>query len=468
MVPGGGGSLMRSVQLTALLENSPEGVTAALDVVNGFDTALVDGFARVSERQTAALAALAGSVAGSPLAAPVAEAAAKLGTGAIGADQLSALAAARAALLGAVHDALLGQLDTALGRNRSGWDAATATAAPSPLAVGSRAWLGELAIAGWRGVDHDLVAAADQTVEALLSDPALRRLAVLLDGFTAELGASSPVATMDRIPARRWADLWTRALLLSWRTAESTAPETVSGRLLILGVDVHEHGTAVQAQVYGVLESNGAPARRVRVSVSAAKVDTIVGPAVWQLLSGHPQLLAALAGHRVLELTDMPLTATGDLVWHDVRAKAGESADPFVTATVLLNEAQAPAVAPLDRDPVHIAEPVLLEGYRFKDGAMELDGHRLGVELHALPTSGPLTAVAVTNSSAMIGLLRWDAAGWSVRPLAVQRKVKGALTVIHGGDWALGPTDPKIAKAQAKSGDAVAVLRERAGRLLRK
>ncbi|WP_067828245.1 hypothetical protein [Nocardia inohanensis] len=459
---------MRGVQLTALLDNSPEGVTETLDVVNGFDNALVDGFARVSERQTAALTALAGSVAGSPLAAPVAEAAAKLGTGAIGADQLSALAAARAALLGAVHDALVAQVDTALGRNRSEWASSSADLAPSPLAVGSRAWLGELAIAGWRGVDHDLVAAADQTVEALLNEPALRRLAVLMDGFTAELGASSPIATMDRIPARRWADLWTRALLLSWRGPESTAPETVSGRLLPLGVDVHEHGTAVQAQVYGVLESANAPARRVRASVSAAKVDTIVGPAIWQLLSAHPQLLSALAEHRALELTDMPLAATGDLVWHDARAKAGEAADPFVTATVLLHQAQAPATAPLDRDPVHIAEPVLLEGYRFRDGAMELDGHLLPVELDALPSSGPLTRVAVTNSSAMIALLRWDAAGWSVRPLAVQRKVKGAITGIHGGDWALGPTDPKIAKAQAKSGDAVAVLRERAGRLLRK
>ncbi|MFJ4651184.1 hypothetical protein ACIP5Y_07905 [Nocardia sp. NPDC088792] len=459
---------MRAVQLAALQDDSIEGVTAALDVVTGFDAALVDGFARVSERQQAALAALAGAVAGSPLAAPAAEAVAKLNTGAIGPDQLSALAAARAALLGAVHDALVEQVDTALGRNRSEWTAMANEAAPSPLAVGSRAWLGELAIAGWRGVDHDLVAAADQTVEALLAEPALRRLAVLLDGFTAELSASAPIATAELLPIRRWADLWARALLLSWRATESIAVESVSGRLLVLGVDVHEHGTAVQAQVYGLLESVGAPVRRVRVSVAATKVDTIAGPAIWQLLGAHRQLLSALAEHRVLELTEMPLAATGDLVWQDERAKAGEAADPFVTATVLLPQALAPAVAPLDRDPVHIAEPVLFEGYRIVDGALQLDAHRVRVEVDALPSAGPLTAVAVRGSGAMIGLLRWDASGWSVRPLAVQRKVKGVVTVLHGGDWALGPTDPKVAKAQAKSGDAVAVLRERAGRLLRK
>ncbi len=192
-----------------------------------------------------------------------------------------------------------------------------------------------------------------------------------------------------------------------------------------------------------------------------------MGPAIWQLLSPYHQLLTALAERRALELTDMPLTATGDLLWDDDRAKAGEFTDPFVTATVQLAQAQAPAVAPLDRHPVHIGGPVLLDGYRFRDGTMELDGQRIRAELDALPSSGPLTAAGVGGSAAMIGLLRWDAGDWSVRPLAVRRKVKGVLTDFHNGDWALGPTDPKIAKAHAKSGDAVAVLRERAGRLLR-
>ena len=467
MVPGGGGSLMQAVQLAALAE-TPAGVEAALEAVSGFDTALVNGFARVSEPQHAALAGLAGAVASSPLAESVSAAVAKVSTGAIGTDELSALAAARAAVLGAVHDALIDRADTALGRNRSEWTATPSQGKPGPPAAGTRAWLSELAIAGWRGVDHDLVAAADHTVETVLAEPDLRRLAILLDGFIAELSACAPVAAMDRVPARRWADLWTRTLLLSWRATGSVVSESVSGRLLPLGVDVHEHGTVVQAQVYGVLEIAGGSARRVRVSVAATKVDTIVGPAVWQLLGAHAQLLTALAEHRALEVTEMPLTPAGDLLWDDDRAQAGEGADPFVTATVQLPQAHAPAVAPLDRDPVHIAEPVLFDGYRLRDGVLELDEQRIRVELDALPSAGPLTAAGVTGSVAMIGLLRWDTDGWSVRPLAVRRKVKSALTAVHNGDWALGPTDPKVAKAQAKSGDAVAVLRERAGRLLRR
>ncbi|MEV0764487.1 hypothetical protein [Nocardia sp. NPDC050435] len=459
---------MLATQLAQLLAQ-PAGVPEALEVIAGFDAALVHGFARIGDEQAAALAALAGAVGGSPLAAPVAAAVDKLGTGSIGPEELSALAAGRAALLGAAHDALAAQVDSALGRPRAEWVAGAAGATePGNLMAGCRSWLQELAITGWRGVDHDLVAAADKTIEALWAEPAQRRLAVLLDGLAAELGASCPVATMARVPAKRWADLWARALLLSWRGPETVVGTPVSGRLLILGVDLHEHGTAVQAQVHGVLEAAGGAVHRVRVSVSAAKVDTIVGPAIWQLLGAHPRLLQALAEHRALEVTDLTLTAGGDLLWQDERAVLGSAADPFATARIQLAAATGSAAAPLDRDPVHLAEPVLLEGYRVKDGALELDGHRLSLELDRLPSSGPLTPGLLTGSAACLGLLRWEAGHWTLRPLAVRKAVKGVVTDAHAGDWACGPTDPKVVKAQAKSGDSVTVLRERAGRLLRK
>ncbi|MBH0776497.1 hypothetical protein [Nocardia bovistercoris] len=452
----------------AELAETPEGVRDAVEMVAAFDAALVDGVGRLGDAGTAALSALAGAVAGSPLGAPVADAVARVAAGAIGPEALGALAGARAAVLGAVHDALALRFDTALGRVRAEWAGPDPSQGASTLAAGCRAWLQELAITGWRGVDHELVAAADRTVEALWDQPELRRLAVLLDGFAAELHAASPIASLDRVPARRWADLWSRALLLTWRAESPPAPETVSGRLLILGVDVHEHGTAVQAQVHALLEVGAGPARRVRVSVSAAKVDTIVGPAVWQVLGEHPRLLQALAEHRVLTIADTAITPSGDLLWCDANATLGTEADPFTTARVRLADAVSPAVAPLDRDPVHLAEPVLLEGYRIVDGVLELDGGRVPIETDRLPDCGPLTPALVADSTACIGLLRWDVGGWSLRPLAIQRTVKGATVQVHNGDWAQGPTDAKIAKALAKSGDSVAVLRERAGRLLRK
>ncbi|MCG5215579.1 hypothetical protein [Streptosporangium sp. KLBMP 9127] len=467
---------MLGVQLGELLDGTPPGIEEALDLVTGFDDGLVHGLGRLGEERAAALAALAGALAATPLGERAGEAAEKIAAGSVADEHLVALAGGRTALFGAVHDALLTHLDTALGRTRAPeWEPAPpAEPLSDNLLAGCRSWLNELAITGWRGVDHDLVSASGQPIEALLAVPGLRGLAVLLDGLAAELRASCPVATLDRLPTRRWSDLWTRALLLSQpggRTAGRAEP--VSGRLLILGVDMHEHGTAVQVQVHGILEpKGGGPSRLVRTSVAVAKVDTIVGPAVWQLLHRYPVLLAALAGRRSLDVTDVPLLDSGDLVWHDDRASAGEPADPFATARVQLAGALAPAVPPLDRHPVRIAEPVLVEGYKAKaaDGGvtLALDGHTLTVDVDRLPASGPLTAKLVAASSACIGLVRWDGGRWLLQPLAVQTVVKGTTTEAHNGDWALGPTDPKVVKAEAKAGDVVAVLRERAGRLLRR
>ncbi|WP_344129113.1 hypothetical protein, partial [Luedemannella flava] len=384
---------------------------------------------------------------------------------------LAALAGGRSALLGATHDALQGAVDAAVGRTRAEWSPAPAgePAAVDNLLAGTRSWLREVAIGGWRGVDHDLVSAANQTIAALLAVPAARRLAVLLDGLAAELRAASPVATMPNVPLRRWGDLWSRAMLLAqnggWAATPTATP--VSGRLLVLGVDVHEHSTVVQLQVHGVLEAPGATPRLVRASVAAAKTDTIVGPAVWRLFGTVPVLRAALAEHRVLELTDVPLLPSGDLLWRDGQAKAGEPADPFATARVLLAGAQAPAVPPLDRHPVALAELVLVEGYSVTEGVLELGGTTLPVALDRLPSCGPLTADLVAASSACIGLLRWDG-DWSLQPLAVQGTVKKKPVSAHNSDWAETITDAKAAKSAAAAGDAVAVLRERAGRLLRK
>ena len=457
---------MLPTQLSALTADPAPGVPEALDLAGSLDHGLADGLARVSP---SAFTGFVDAFSGSPLRDRVAEAVDKIAAGSVSDEHLFVLAGARSALFGAVHDALLGQADAALGRARLLWpgragDGVTA----GNLLAGGRSWLRELAITGWRGVDHDLVTAAGQVIEASLAEPRLRRLATLLDGLAAELRACSPIATMDRLPVRRWGDLWSRAMLLAQDGGRATLSEPVTGRLLLLGADVHEHATAVQIQVHGVLEAPGAAPRLVRTSVAAPKVDTIVGPAVWRLLAAHPVLLGALAEHLTLDVTDMPLLDSGDLVWSDARAKAGSPADPFATARVLLTGAAAPAVPPLERHPARIGEPVLVEGYTTTDGVLTLGDQTIAVDTGRLPSCGPLTPQLVAASHACIGLLRWDDGGWSLQPIAVLTMVKRQPVAVHTTDWALGPTDPKVVKAAAAAGDAVAVLRERAGRLLRK
>ncbi|GAB6899436.1 hypothetical protein [Kineosporia succinea] len=434
----------------------PEGLPEALALVDGLDDALEHGLGRPDDAHLRSLTDLAGAFAGSPLAAPLSEAAGKIAAGSVTDEHLLAVAGARVALLGAVHDALASQ---AFARTRAPFpDTSPEVSVPSNI----RSWLRELAITGWRGVDHEIAAAGARAVPGLLDDPGQRRLAVLIDGFAAELRAGAPVATLSQVPSRRWADLWSRALLMP---SGEVPAEPVSGRLLLLGADLREHPTAFQVQVHGLLESGDA-VRVVRVTVTAAKVDTITGPSAWRMLAGVPVLLGALAGHQSLELKGMSLTAAGDLLWQEELATPGEVADPFATARVLLGTAVATFPAPLDRHPAALAEPVLLEGYSSGDEGLDLGGVVVGVD--PLPTAGPLTSELVSSSSACIGLLRWDAGGWFVRPLAVQATVRKKVVAVHTGDWALGPTEAKAAKAEAVNGAAVDVLRERAGRLLRK
>jgi hypothetical protein len=448
--------------LADALRATPPGLAETLALTDGLDDALIHGLARIDEERAASLAELAAAFTGTPLAGRVDDSIGKIIAGTVTDDHLAVLAGARSALLGAVHDALLAPF----GRERRA--APDPVAGPALVVGGSRSWLRELAIAGWRGVDHELAAAGSPTVQALLADPAARRLAVLLDGFAAELRAAAPVATLDRIPVRRWADLWSRALLLSQEGYPAAAAgEPVSGRLLILGVDLHEHPTVFRAQAHGLLETAAGEVRRVRTSVAAPKVETITGPSAWRMLAGFPVFRAVLAEHRAVEVDGLALIG-GDLIWDESAVTAGEPADPFTTARVRLDAATVAATPPLDRHPAAIAEPVLLEGYTPGPDAFDLGGVTVAIDADRLPAAGPIVPALLAASTACIGLLRWDAGRWSVQPLAVQAVVKRKAVAVHAGDWALGPTEAKAAKAEATAGTAVDVLRERAGKLLRK
>ncbi|MFH9134187.1 hypothetical protein [Streptomyces sp. NPDC017524] len=464
-----------------LLSDPVEGLDEALAAVDAFDEALVAGLLRPGPAQAAAVAGLADAVAGTPLAARVAEAADRTTAGAAGEDHFVALAAARCALLGSVHDALTQRIDEAVGRpvaeddGSAGSRPGSAVASPGTnLLAAARSWLCDLARGGWRGIDHELVAGAAPVVSAMLPDPGLRRRATLLDGFAAELAASCPGATLERVPVRRWADLWSRALLLTVPgSAGDRAVTPVTGRLLPLGIDVQEHATAVQAQVHAVFEpADGGAPRLVRAGVSAPKPDTVVGAGLWQLLRPRVSLLGVVSEGRSMELDAMPVTAEGDLLWDDERARPGEPADAFATARVMLSTAIAARVAPLDRHPVRIAVPVLLEGYtaRSEDDRLVFDlaGRLLAVDTDRAPAAGPLTPEAVAASHSCVGLLRWDAGEFLLQPLAVEATVRKKAVGAHAGAWAGGTTDKAGVRAEKAATDAVAVLRERAGRLLRK
>lgn len=462
------------VQGTGLLAEPIAGLDEAMAAVDAFDRTLVGGLLRPRPAQAADLAEFADALAGTPLASGVAEAAEKAAAGAAGEDHCIALAAARIALLGSVHDALMDRVEEWTGRSRGEGAAPALAQRPSANALAAaRSWLSDLARAGWRGIDHELVSGVAPVVSAMLPDPSLRRLATLLDGFAAELAACCPGATLERVPERRWADLWSRAILLTLPgAADVPVTGTATGRLLPLGVDLHEHPTAARAQVHAVFEpADGTAPRLVRAGVSVPKPDTVVGAGVWQLMRPHMALLSAVGEGRSMDITDMPITGEGDLVWHDEHARPGEPAEVFATARVALPAAHASVTAPLDRHPSAVAVPVFLEGYTVRnEDAMELTvaGCALAVDTDRIPAAGPLTADAVASSSACIGLLRWEAGMFVLQPLAVETTVRKKAVAIQAGAWAGGTTDKAGLRAEKAATDAAAVLRERAGRLLRK
>ncbi|MFE0138176.1 hypothetical protein ACFWY6_42515, partial [Streptomyces sp. NPDC059037] len=153
-------------------------------------------------------------------------------------------------------------------------------------------------------------------------------------------------------------------------------------------------------------------------------------------------------------------------------ARGRAPADAFATARVALPTATDAPTAPLDRHPARIAVPVFLEGYAAQEDDEALTftvaGHPLAVDTDRIPAAGPLTPQAVATSGACIGLLRWDAGAYRLQPLAVETTVRKKAVAIHAGGWAGGTTDKAGVKAEKAATDAVAVLRERAGRLLRK
>ncbi|MET8831359.1 hypothetical protein ABZX40_39425 [Streptomyces sp. NPDC004610] len=483
--------------------DSVEGLGEVLAAVDAFDRALSAGLLRPRAEEADALAEFARSLTGTPLAARVGEAVEKVAAGAASEDHFLALAAARTALLGAAHDALLLRAHEIAGRRTPADTGARPDPAPggtAPVLAAARSWLGDLARAGWQGIDHELISGAAPVVSAMLPDPALRRPATLLDGFATELAACCPGATLERVPLRRWADLWSRAMLLTVPGAGNAAAtdpaatnpaatdpaamdpaatstpamDTATGRLLPLGVDLCEHATAAQAQVHAVLEpADGSPPRLVRAAVSVPKPDTVLGAGVWQLMRPHMSLLAAVSEGRSMDLTGMPVTAEGDLVWSEEHARAGKPADAFATARVALPTATAGDTAPLDRHPARIAVPVFLEGYTARGGGDEeltftVAGRPLAVDTDRIPVAGPLTPESVAASGACIGLLRWDAGRFRLQPLAVEATVRKKSVAVHAGGWAGGTADRVGAKAEKAATDAVAALRERAGRLLRK
>jgi hypothetical protein len=448
----------------------PPGYVEAAELIAGFDRCLLVGFSRLGPDQTAALQALARAFVGTPLAGPLTAAIDGLGRGEFHEGHFAVLAAARAALQGAQYDALRKQVCEALGRP---FDPAAGVADQPPadgrFAVwgeSTRHWLMELALAGFKQLEAATLAPFTVTLEAMEAEPKAARQAALLAGLQDELLQALPVAALPEVPAFRWADLWTRAMLGSFRAAADSDGEAVAGTFYPLGVEYRGHASFAAYLVYGVLETGEAP-QAVRVSLTTYTVSALRGRELWRSFADDFRgLIQALSGPNAVEVRDATLLPGRDLLW-DGKAKHGKPFDPLDRAAEWFapGAESAPSVAPaaaLDRHPLQLAEPIYLGEYTAADTEVSLNG---GPSLPLLPAAfapwAEVTPEVVGKSERMAALLRFDAGRWYVQPLAVGRGGKKPVVVVNGqAAW-------EAVSAKRKK-DTLGILKERASRLLRK
>jgi hypothetical protein len=454
----------------------PENVQRAAEVIAGLDRCFQVGFGRLGPEQNQALQSLVRICAGTPLAAPVATAVEALGRNEFVDRHFAVLATARASIQGAQYDALRAQAATALGRPlpqaAADTSTATKTEASGPIAnwqESTRNWLMELALAGFGQLEYQTLAPFTATLEHLQGEPRTARLAALLTGFLNELLGSLPIAALPKLPLYRWADLWTRSMIGSLRApAGDPAGSKVSGTLTILGVDLHQHGYFTSFDAYAALETEDAT-RVVRVTQSSYKVDVICNTEAWKCFPKETEpLLKAIGDQLALKVEGMTLLPTLDLCW-DGKAKTGKASAFMDLAAKLLapgteESPPMPTVDPVDRHPIQLAEPVYLADYavRSKGWDLELkDGGSLPLALGRLGGASEIGKGDLTGSKSLVGLLRFDGGRWAVQPLAVVGDGKKAAPVFTG-QRVLQHRMP------AKKGDVLAILQERASKLLRK
>jgi hypothetical protein len=451
------------------LRTVPEPVTQTAEVLVGLDEAFVSGFGRLASAHLETLATLQRSFYGTPIGEALATAVAGLGRSEFIDRHFAVLAVARAAAHGAMHDALQAQACAALGRPRPVREdiPAAATQAPPPkvavLLESTRQWLMELAIAGFANLDVGSLLPFQTTLDAILGEPSLVRLAALLTGFLDELLATFPAHGTPEIPRQRWVDLWARSMVLALAPTPAPATRPASGLLAILATDLRQHSNVVSLVAHGVLREASGP-RLVRTSIAAFKVDVLEGEDVAaRLATLGDKLITALAGGQALKIDGMPLTAAGDLVWQDARASLDAKIKPIeVAASVLATPpANRPGFDPDARHPALLEELVYLAGNDCavvkEDGKPVFAAAKLPVDLHRWPDSDDLSPDDLAGCKALVALLRFDAGRWSLQPVAID-KGKPLPRMVGTG--------LSEARKKAKGGN-LSVLQERASRLLR-
>ncbi len=369
------------------------------------------------------------------------------------------LAVLRAALQGAQYQALRLTINEALQRPIPP-EAPSFTEQnipPEPLVNGAAHWLMDIAIQGYARLDARTLSAFDNTLSQLQALPERLPLALMLNGLVDELAGAVPVANPDKAPLFRWSDLWTRAMLLT-AAQPALTPEPISGTFAVMGGEWHNQNRLFSVSFYGILTTDSG-ASWVKTTFSTYKVNAISTDELWALLPQAQPLVEAFRKGHTLTLEGMSLLPTGDLLWNEAKATQGEpyTFTELAKRYLIPNAPEALTLSsplPEKYHPAHIAEPVLLTGYKLDGDTVTANG--LSFKLVQPEEHKELPKFA--RHEILLGLIRYDNQDFYIQPLALaQGKKAPAFATIRNS--------AKLFEIPAKS--AINLLRERASRLLR-
>lgn len=460
----------------------PEEIQSALDLIAEFDQLFLVGFANIDFHHLQTLNSWQNIFAGTPLDKPIKEACRAIETNEFVEKHFSALAATRAGLQGSIYDALQNQICSVLGRSQTSEETqkidelvnqkAISQEIPAHIPIWQesiRHWLMEIALVGFNRLDKTTLIPFIPTLEQIQGEPLLIRQSALLTGYFNELIRQVPMHDSSSIPLFRWVDLWTQAVIGGLRSPIGLPTKVISGNFIGLGMDLKSHANLVNLTIYGLLTSNNT-VQVAKINQSIYKVDAIRNQEIWQLFAHTKILLEAFSNQQTLQLENISILPTGDLIWQGEgklgdKYKLMEVADKYfsISQSVEKPEIGSYYLTADSRHPIQICEPILLRSYQIQqtetkiflnwgeEGELEIDCDRFSI-------FSELTVENILTSSEIFGLIRFDNCRWKIQPLAVTVNKKLIYT---------GQNAAKAIQGKTKT-NTVGILQERASRLLRK
>jgi hypothetical protein len=208
-----------------------EVVCACDGLISEFDRCLALGFSRLAEPEHEVFERLKAIFAGTPLAGGLEEAVQGVLQSTLTERHFAVLASARAALQGSQYGAVRGALAEWVGERVEVSSAPLATdedAPPLSWLESTRHWLTEIALNGFNQLQSTHLLPFFATLNQLQSHPQSVGLAMLLTGVLDEWLAALPIHALPNPPLRRWADLWTRAMVSAIQPVSRAQGRTVN------------------------------------------------------------------------------------------------------------------------------------------------------------------------------------------------------------------------------------------------